>query len=1442
MKRILSVILSLALLASLLIVPMSVSAVTATDACKAVIDAVEELKFNDNNLTSSLQEFAVPAGSNPGGNGNTFSKYNANDQAVKDGEKVAGQFKHVDFEPFNTETGFTNSSYTVPGDADLVVDDVIVGDSCMQLVDDATLTENPELGSKAVKVLKNHATTSTAWGSNPQNTIRYTLNGVNQNEGIYLYDIGYLVIYVKTDVALNFNLYTHTGWALSNICDNQKVSDTKGEYVPVVIDLTAFNWNQTDSRKNCFAFRKPITLIVLSIFKDDGTAIDTTNNIVFGSMKYVPFEKALRDFKYDFDLETLGGYKATSAADGSVEMNGGTKFTDKTTNGNLLRYRNANKDSITYSTDTVADIIARAETISNDAGYYTDASFQNLQEKIAAAKAAFVGGGEVNQLALLKAEASKLYKTEEIAQPLFRWDGKIENAQPDISDFGLTDYQIETLGSRYIVVDSSDTADYYYKKPGAEDRKVFGDEWDINIQDYDEVILPIYNNSNQKWLRNGKLQTIIEPKPNDGPKDSNNSSKYLNFAIYDNDGPRTIPVLEGLNTIDLADLWIRVYYKGVSQERLFKNYSDFREYNTAIASKLGVPDYDNLTVLNISPKYWDNVWTSNLREGQTWILGSITGKKYLDLTTEMTNAATVSEFVSELYTQDFSQKYDNTTDILDTLNTIGYTNIEVVKEIANDIGILDTNGEQYSFGLVEIGSEVSFKLDVTSLEGTGAKPVVKYDGKIIVPVSDVYTITVAEGAKLSINPSYKVNEYKITTDAQFNSYYTTTNNLILNQDAVIATYYPQLNKDGTIYTDDNGNRTYYRNLAGSRNITNLTDGKYAAVARDFGNDDKGINTGFPCRKYRLDGSNQIYDQDYYNGYKPYKADDPTTVFNFDRTEENPFEFYTDILFDIGYVADINKIMHVGSSAAYHSLGAYEIYASDKVEDLFVREKSLVGSYQSKDYNNINSQIWEFPSKTARFVAFRVYCLVGDSTGNANYYYNSLRAIEFGVYGTIAENQVNPGYTVSTANLHQVWFNQNFTINNKAGKNGSGLPLEYAEGLSSLLTKEEVALSISGMASGVKKDSAGTVKSSIENYNGNIKDVLNDCGFASKHSYLYFSDFKLNNNQNGYTVKRNVSGDTTFTRNADATANTYIDFTYDLGDYYDIKQFNIYGHGGTSYTSTDRIEAYEVYVANNKDSLYESGNKVAYYENIFNTTGQRLTFNESHAGKYIGVRILYSSSDSPYIYEIAAFGTPVGEPTDTNLAPNDKFNSSAAYIFNDKTYGENGSSVYVKDAEGNPTTAGIDSAAADDLRTSMRLALRYECQFTNDRPDADTIKLANGQYARILSKSIIAAQYDSNVTYDDTTFGIKPTVSNAKVVTSTESLRSYFAIDDVNTTQVSVTLNLKNMKSSLKDTPFVFRGRIVYQTTDGSIYACYTPISSQITAESAHGSLGTTWFK
>ena len=101
------------------------------------------------------------------------------------------------------------------------------------------------------------------------------------------------------------------------------------------------------------------------------------------------------------------------------------------------------------------------------------------------------------------------------------------------------------------------------------------------------------------------------------------------------------------------------------------------------------------------------------------------------------------------------------------------------------------------------------------------------------------------------------------------------------------------------------------------------------------------NLGF---KFSNDNTNFI------NGYKPYDSNDPTTVFDFNK-DASKYDAFVDVIYDLGCVANINKVQHFGHSFAELTLGAYSVYASTDVNNLFNRNESLVVDYQNKDVAN-----------------------------------------------------------------------------------------------------------------------------------------------------------------------------------------------------------------------------------------------------------------------------------------------------------------------------------------------------------------------------------------------------------------------------------------------------------------------------------------------------------
>lgn len=252
MKRILSVILSLALLASLLIVPMSVSAVTAAEkeaAFNAVVDAVKNLELDLNNV--STIEYANPTAS-------------------------AG--------------GSDNSGKITLSDVSAVADKAILGDKKVQINGDNKVTD-----AKG-GLVKDH------------------LHAINyqpiSNVYVHLYKVGYFVIYVKTARPFKLSLGAANGQTQNiNFLNGENAIDvpaTGDGYTPVVINVqSGIDWTKSvlngNNAKRLYAAEYVFSKLYASVqeMTEGDNAITAEDGITFGSAFYVPVDETVRDFRYN---------------------------------------------------------------------------------------------------------------------------------------------------------------------------------------------------------------------------------------------------------------------------------------------------------------------------------------------------------------------------------------------------------------------------------------------------------------------------------------------------------------------------------------------------------------------------------------------------------------------------------------------------------------------------------------------------------------------------------------------------------------------------------------------------------------------------------------------------------------------------------------------------------------------------------------------------------------------------------------------------------------------------------------------------------------------------------------------------------------------------------------------------------------------------------------
>ena len=247
MKRILSVILSLALLASALIIPISVSAegeLTSQQAAQAVIDAVNGLETNINNVDPI--ELAVPVDSRTAVSDSTWS----------------------------TNTNASTDKITIAA------------------------SDDPTVGTKTVKVNEDNPVTASAWGlkQGDLHAIKYSVNVPEKMS--YVKDIDYIVVYVKTNRSFKMRLSTHNGYSYAGAITDDIQVDANDTYQPVVLSLRdGFAKKYQSLYSIDRSFTRGFYLSIASVIDGENNTI-AGSDINFGSILYVPGDTAARDFKY----------------------------------------------------------------------------------------------------------------------------------------------------------------------------------------------------------------------------------------------------------------------------------------------------------------------------------------------------------------------------------------------------------------------------------------------------------------------------------------------------------------------------------------------------------------------------------------------------------------------------------------------------------------------------------------------------------------------------------------------------------------------------------------------------------------------------------------------------------------------------------------------------------------------------------------------------------------------------------------------------------------------------------------------------------------------------------------------------------------------------------------------------------------------------------------
>lgn len=710
----------------------------------------------------------------------------------------------------------------------------------------------------------------------------------------------------------------------------------------------------------------------------------------------------------------------------------------------------------------------------------------------------------------------------------------------------------------------------------------------------------------------------------------------------------------------------------------------------------------------------------------------------------------------------------------------GYQILTVVAEIeingteAVPVTALDTEGNLITSGEETVNDIYLTAKDVKSVKdkiGDGSENALtaQTDGSYKIKGTGKHTVTVTFNDDSSLVLNYNIVAFiteefgnSINKEREFNRYYSDENNLAKGIEPYIFITQPTSTTDAT----------KIRKKLTDQDTDTLSNGVFIDEKKGTSTDTDISLNGFYFRNTGTDSN--TYDGDYLNGY------DPDKDFTF-KTDASQYDYYVDIIYDLGSAADIEKVQHF-TNANSLTMGVYEVFASEDVNNLFDRNESLVLKYQNKTFRERGGQYscqqHEFAKRSARFVAFRIYCPVTYSDATSKIYYNCLRIRELAIYGTAGD------YAVSTAGLETL---------SSAGE------VSAPEGTESLLSYSN--LSVSGSSSVTVADNT---KLHDGQYGPDVHTDITGFSFSNYEKVWSWSSFSYiyenKGLKNGYTIDRSdVYGNIEFKRDG-TEPTTYLDFTYDLGGYCNVKQFEMYSVSG-EYENTNKTQAYRVYIGDDKTNLYTDGNLAAEYENCFNTSGQKIIFNKPKVGKYLGVRILMGDADSSYngtdsdsicakIAEIAAFGTKVGSSS-----------FKAPYALDLLTQG-----IY--------TESGVE-------KTAIYLFAQYKTPMKYSKTaDPTKIVLNDGTVANVKSRTIYVAAksvYDKLANKDD--FG-KQTVPKVKSIeTSGNDLAKYWkrdAVDAEGNTLTAYGVKIANIKSEQRENAFAVRAKIVYTVGDKDI--------------------------
>lgn len=350
----------------------------------------------------------------------------------------------------------------------------------------------------------------------------------------------------------------------------------------------------------------------------------------------------------------------------------------------------------------------------------------------------------------------------------------------------------------------------------------------------------------------------------------------------------------------------------------------------------------------------------------------------------------------------------------------GYQLLAVVSEIeingteAIPVTAVDTEGN-----IVNSGEKTVYDLNLTAndvksvtdkiVNGDTTTLTAQTDGTYKITGTGKHTVTVTFNDGSSVISTYEIanvitEEFGDSTNKErdFYTYYSDENNLA---------------KGIEPYIFITNNNTTTRKKLTDPDIDTLSNGEFVDPKKTDPNTGKLYNDtdisldGFYFREGHdvtvtdpvtgEETTTTVYDGAYLNGY------DPNTDFIF-LEEASGYDYYVDVIYDLGATADIEKIQHFNNTANL-TAGVYEVFASEYVNKLFNRDESLVLSYQNKNFREhggqYGSQQHEFAKRSARFVAFRIYCPITYSNNTIYYQYNCLRIRELAIYGTVTEDYV-----------------------------------------------------------------------------------------------------------------------------------------------------------------------------------------------------------------------------------------------------------------------------------------------------------------------------------------------------------------------------------------------------------------------------------------------------